>query len=256
MKISVAMLAKDASAIIGDALESVDWADEVVVGIDSRTSDDTAEVAGKFANARIVSASLAEGFGVAKNTLIDEARNDWVLVMDTDERVTPELKQAILSADFETCQAYRVHRLNYVLGRAMRHGGLWPQDRPVRLINRHYAHYDSKPVHETMQVDGNIGTIGEYFTHLTHPTVASIMERVERCAPYEAELIVAEFAKSGKRVGVKELVWPATKRFVGKLVIKRGWKDGIPGLIEIVCMTFYAFYNHAKAWELQQQKDL
>jgi len=255
MKISVAMLAKDASAIIGDALESVDWADEVVVGIDSRTSDDTAEVVGKFGNARIVSASLAEGFGVAKNALIDEARNDWVLVMDTDERVTPELRQAIISADFGARQAYRVNRLNYMLGRAMRHGGWWP-DYPVRLINRHHAHYSSKPVHEEMQVDGNVGTISEYFIHLTHPTVASIMERVERCAPYEAELIVAEFAESGKRVGVKELLWPATKRFVGKMVVKRAWKDGIPGLIELVCMSFYAFYNYAKAWELQRQKDL
>jgi len=107
-----------------------------------------------------------------------------------------------------------------------------------------------------MQVDGTVGTISQYFIHLTHPTVASIMERVERCAPYEAELIAAGFAESGKRVGVKELVWPATKRFVGKMVIKRAWKDGIPGLIELVCMSFYAFYNYAKAWELQQQKDL
>ncbi len=252
MKMSVAMLAKNAADVIEDALASVSWADEVVVGVDDTTTDDTAEMARKFENVRVISVSMTRGFGRAKNDVVEACRNDWVLVMDSDERVTPELERAIDALDLAGYSAYAINRLNFMLGRAMHYGGWWP-DYQLRLLDRRHAKYSGKPVHEELQVSGRVGRIDSYFVHLTHPTVASVLDRVQRYSDYEAELIAAEFKKSGRKIGAKALIGPALREFWRRLVLRRAYKDGMPGFIEAVIQSFSVFANYAKAWEMQQR---
>lgn len=148
-RLSVVMIAKNAADLLADCLASVSWADEVVV-LDSGSTDNTVELA-RSLGARVYSNTDWRGYGIQRQRAQDYATHDWVLMIDTDERVTPELKAAILKV-LDAPQRgviYSIARRNYFLGRFMRHSGWYP-DRVMRLYERARYRYNDNLVHESL----------------------------------------------------------------------------------------------------------
>ncbi|MDP2695211.1 MAG: glycosyltransferase family 2 protein, partial [Gallionella sp.] len=158
MKLSVIIITKNEAANIRACLESVAWTDEIIV-VDSGSSDATAEICGEF-GARVYVHDWP-GFGVQKNRALGYATHEWVFSIDADERVTPELRnaiEAVLRKDDDVRSAYRVSRLSSYCGRFMRHSG-WHPDHIVRLFRRAAAHFSDDLVHERLLVEGQIGEL-------------------------------------------------------------------------------------------------
>ena len=155
--VSVALITRNEAANLPRTLASVSWAQEIVV-VDSGSTDATLEIA-RGAGARVFEEPWT-GFGAQKNSAIDKTRGDWILSLDADEEVSPELAREIqaLLAGEPGFSAYRIPRLNHFLGRALRHGGYWP-DPKMRLFRRGAARFEERPVHETMQADGPDGQL-------------------------------------------------------------------------------------------------
>lgn len=146
-RLSVVMIAKNAADLLADCLASVSWADEVVV-LDSGSTDNTVELA-RSLGAQVYSNTDWQGYGIQRQRAQDYATHDWVLMIDTDERVTPELKESILKV-LDAPQRgviYSIARRNYFLGRFMRHSGWYP-DRVMRLYERARYRYNDNLVHE------------------------------------------------------------------------------------------------------------
>ncbi len=148
-RLSVVMIAKNAADLLPDCLDSVSWADEIIV-LDSGSTDSTVELARRL-GAQVYTHTDWRGYGIQRQRAQDYATGDWVLMIDTDERVTPELRQAILKV-LEAPQRgaiYSIARRNYFLGRFMRHSGWYP-DRVLRLYERARYRYNDNLVHESL----------------------------------------------------------------------------------------------------------
>src|SRR5690606_33239293 len=163
MRLSVIIITRNEAANIEACLQSVGFADECIV-LDSGSTDDTVALAAAF-GARVETTADWPGFGPQKNRALDLATGDWVLSLDADERVTPELAQEIQAvlreADFE---AYDMPRLSSFCGRFMRHSGWWP-DRVVRLFRRGAARFTDAAVHERVDARGPIGHLQPHLLH-------------------------------------------------------------------------------------------
>ena len=150
--LSVALITRNEAANLPRTLASVRWANEIVV-VDSGSTDATLAIA-RDAGARVFEESW-KGFAAQKNSAIAHSTGDWILSLDADEEVSPELAQEIqaLLGGEPAFSAYRIPRLNHFLGRPLRHGGYWP-DPKLRLFRRGTAQFADRPVHETMQMIG------------------------------------------------------------------------------------------------------
>ena len=151
-RLSVVMIAKNAADLLPDCLASVAWADEIVI-LDSGSTDNTADVA-RAAGAKVFTDTDWQGYGIQRQRAQSYATGDYVLMIDTDERVTPELRQAIQTvlAAPQPGAVYSIARRNYFLGRFMRHSGWYP-DRVMRLYARERYQYNDNLVHESLACD-------------------------------------------------------------------------------------------------------
>jgi glycosyltransferase involved in cell wall biosynthesis len=249
VKISAVILAKNEEATIGECIASLDFADEVVVGIDSTTTDDTKKVA-KRLGVKTFDVEVKDGFASAKNTLINHATNDWILIIDADERVSPELKQRLADLDVkEEIKGYWINGRNNLLGRFFYHGGWYP-DPHIRLVDRRFASYGDKKIHEQMEVRGKVGAINADILHYTHRTIKEVVRRVDQYSDFESEIL----ADSLPSIGLKQFFIAPFKHWWMRMIVKRGYKDGKEGIIEANIQAFYVFLNYAKAWELHKHR--
>lgn len=231
---------------LADCLASLSFADENVV-VDSESADRTAAIA-EGAGACVVRQKWL-GFGPQKNLGMEKATGDWILIVDADERVTPELRDeilALLSAPEEPAHAaYTVPRKNHEYGAWIRHGGAWP-DRQLRLLRRGRGAYNDVAVHENLVVEG---TIGELSGPLLHFSERSTSERVVKVDRYST-LAAKERAKRGlPRVGRATLLLHPMATFFKIYVTRKGWRDGIPGLIHAMMVALHTFLKYAKLYE-------
>jgi glycosyltransferase involved in cell wall biosynthesis len=249
MRLSVVILAKNESEMLPGALKSVEWADEVIVGVDTTTTDDTKAIA-EQAGAKTLAIDVSAGFASAKNELIDVASQDWVLVLDADERVDTSLKQllpALMGNPDAT--AYSIPFKTYLLGKLVTHGG-WGREEHIRLIRRKYARYDSKIVHEEMATDGKTLICNGTISHFTHRTIEAIVGKISLYSSLEAEAIAETMPIPTKG---RHILLPAIREFIRRYIKLRGYKDGLVGFIECSLQSYYVFISHAKAWEINQK---
>jgi glycosyltransferase involved in cell wall biosynthesis len=242
------MIAQNESARIRRALESVRWADEIVV-IDGGSDDDTVAIAESLG--AVVQVHPWPGvFGIQIQRSLDATTGDWVFRLDADEAVTPELATQLRSAVESSSPAdgYRVRRRNYFLGRWIRHGGWWP-DPQLRLVRRSGACVRGAPGHETIHIDGRIEDLTGALEHDTHPSLGAALERVER---YSAHLAPDRAAR--KRIRPVHLVTHPVAAFVRKYVVQAGWRDGPHGFLIAAIHAMVKFCVYARAWELQREK--
>jgi glycosyltransferase involved in cell wall biosynthesis len=248
MKLSVIIITKNEAAHIGECLDSVAFADERVV-LDSGSTDATCDIA-RQRGARVEISADWPGFGPQKNRALDLATGDWVLSLDADERVPPELAREIRRVMAQPdADGYRVARLSCFCGRWMRHSGWWP-DYVVRLFRRDAGRFSDDAVHEHVDVRGRVATLPG---HLLHHPYASLEVFIDKINRYSTEAALKAHAR-GRRTTVLGPFGHGTWTFLRHYVLRRGFLDGWQGLVLAGMAATGSFYRYAKLFWLGRRK--
>jgi glycosyltransferase involved in cell wall biosynthesis len=241
-KLTVTVITRNESANLAPALDSVSWADEVIV-VDSRSTDDTATIAERH-GARVIVRDWP-GYSAQKNFAAREAAHDWILSIDADERVTPALADEVraLMAAEPGARGYRIPRVSYYLGRWIRSTDWYP-DYQLRLYDRRVSAWAGL-VHEGVDVKGPIGRLHADLQHLPYRDMSHHLETIDRYT----SLAARQMRERGQRVGVAGLLARPVGAFLRNYVIRSGWRDGSVGLVVSVLNSYYVFLKFAKLWE-------
>jgi glycosyltransferase involved in cell wall biosynthesis len=238
--VSLCVIAMDEEDNIADCLGSADFVAERIV-VDSHSKDATRERAAA-AGARVVERDWP-GHVQQKNFAIDAASNDWVLCLDADERVSPELGAAISAALGSTpaAVAFAMARRNRFLGRWLCHGEGYP-DWIVRLFDRRHARWTDEPVHENVKTSGSIARLTGDLLHASAESLDAYIAKQNRYTTIQAEAMHTR----GERASVVRLVGSPLARFIRFYVVRLGFLDGIAGLVHIAIGCFASFMKYAK----------
>lgn len=237
---------------IEDCIRSVEWADEIYL-LDSFSTDGTIElVREKFPRVRIEQREYL-GAAAQKNYGIDRCANDWIFVLDADERVTPKLRAEILRTLEGPLDvwAYSVGRRNFMLGEEVRFSGL-QRDRVTRLFHRGHARYPNRRVHADLLVDGATGRLGAKMDHYYIRSFDHMIAKMTRYANWGA----AQMFIDGKTTGAWGIFSHTFGRFIRDYVFNLGFLDGTRGLISVGMHVYYTFWKYAKLWEFTQLERL
>ena len=244
MKISATIVTLDEEENIARAVRSVQFCDEVLV-VDSGSEDRTVEIASSL-GARVVT-NAWPGYAAQKNVAAGLARNSWILSIDADEEVTPELADRIgrLSAEAHGCAGFDFPRLARYCGRWIRHSGWYP-DRKVRLYRRDLGQWVGQYVHESVEVSGPVGHLDGDLLHFTCDTLERHRKNVSRYT----DLAAREIQESGRSTPAWKLLLGPPFSFVKSYVLQLGFLDGAAGLRIASMAGLYVFQKNLKARRL------
>ena len=247
LPLSLVIIARDAAHELPDCLASAAFAAEAVV-VESGSSDDTAAVAVRC-GARVIGHAW-EGFGPQKNFAVGQARHDWVLCLDADERVTPELAAAIaalFTGGQPEAAAYSISRRNCFLGRWLAHGEGYP-DWNIRLFDRRRARWSDDLVHEKVVADGPAARLDGDLLHASAESIDAYIAKQNRYTTVQA----GEMHARGERAGAAQIVLSPVARFLRFYVFRLGFLDGVAGFAHIAIGAFASFLKYAKLRALEQ----
>lgn len=232
----VIILTKNESAHITDCIESARFADHIIV-LDSYSDDDTVDLA-RDAGAEVIQHPFTD-YASQRNAALDvvSGRFDWVLFVDADERVTPELAKAVRRAldENKTYAGWRTPRHNYIFGRLTRATGWYP-DYQTRLLRAGRARYDPmRKVHEVVILDGELGTLDAHFTHYNYRDLAQFTAKQRKYTAYEAQIMYQE----GIRPKPRNYILQPLRHFRWRFVTLKGYRDGWHGLRLSLLMAGY-----------------
>jgi glycosyltransferase involved in cell wall biosynthesis len=252
-KLTVTVITHNERSHIAAALASVSWADEIIV-VDSRSTDGTIEIARQHAT-RVEERDWA-GYGAQKNYAADQAANDWILSIDADERVTPELAaeiRAVMSRG-PVAPGYLMTRVAHYLGRWIRSTDWYP-DYHLRLYDRRAARWSERRVHESVEVDGRPKgdkRLPRLRGELLHYPYRDMSDHLRKIDTYTT-LAAQEWDAEGKRgTAWQALVYPRLA-FFRNYILRRGFRDGRTGLLVSLLNSYYVFLKYAKLMELQRR---
>jgi glycosyltransferase involved in cell wall biosynthesis len=247
MSLSVILITKNEETNLKDCLESVSFADEIIV-VDSQSSDKTQEIARSF-DAKLEITSDWPGFGLQKNRALNLATQDWVLSIDADERVTPELKQEILAAiaSPNAADCYAIPRSSWYCGRFMKHSGWYP-DYVDRLFKRGTAKFSDHLVHEHLLPMGSKEKLKHHFLHYSFRDFSQVLKKIDTYSSASAE----QSFRQGKRSSVCKAFWHAVWAFIRTYFLRLGFLDGPQGLALAISNAEGTYYRYIKIWLLQQ----
>jgi len=245
-KLSVTIITKNEAADLGDALESVSWADEVIV-VDSESTDGTVAIARRFASH--VTVRPWPGYVEQKNHAAQLATHDWILSLDADERVTPALAREIRAAIAQTpaYAAFRIPRVTWHLGRWIRSTDWYP-DHQVRLYDRRSAQWTGTYVHESVTAQGPLGELKGELQHFAYRDIADHLETIDRYTTYSAR----QMREAGRHAGLLRLAGHPPLAFLRNYIARGGFRDGVPGFVISSLNAYYVFLKFAKLWELER----
>lgn len=246
MSLAVVIITKDEERNIAACLESVRWADERIV-VDAESRDRTVAIAKQ--HAAQVHVRPWPGFGPQKNFGIEQARAEWILIVDADERITPALReeiQALLKAGPQgDIAGYEIPRRNYFYGRWIQGGGIYP-DYQLRLFRRVAGRYDDTQLHENLRLRGRIGRLSQPMDHDSMPTIRAHVRKMMRYTTLGAE----EKLKTRSKVTAMEIAGHHFGTIVKTYVLRKGYRDGVHGVIVALFAGMHTFVKYVKAWEL------
>jgi len=243
--LSAVLITRNAAAVLAPCLESLAFADEIVV-VDSGSSDGTAEIAGRY-GARLVQKEWL-GFGRQKQYAVDQARHDWVLCLDADETVSPRLAASIQAAlAAPVSPVYRMPRRNRFLGRWLSHGEGYPDWSP-RLFNRMNARWSDDLVHEKVLYAVTPGTLQGDLMHDSSDDLTAYLERQNRYTTLAAR----QAYELGRSAGFFHILMSPVVRFLKFYVLRLGFLDGMPGLLHISIGCINSYLKYAKLIELRK----
>jgi len=246
--ISVCVIAMDEEDHIADCLRSADFADERIV-VDSHSKDRTREIAASL-GARVVERDWP-GHVEQKNFALAQATQEWVLCLDADERVSPELRASILAAleRPDLPDGFDCARRTWYLGRWIRHGGWYP-DRKLRLFRRAAGRWTGTNPHDRVEVAGRVGRLDGDLLHFSYDSISDHLRTIDSFTSIAAR----EKRAAGERAGLSGLVLHPVGKFLRMYVAKAGFLDGFPGFAAAVSGAYYVFLKYAKLWEMEHAK--
>ena len=241
--LSVAIITHNEEKNIRDALESVKWADEIVV-VDSGSTDKTQEICREYTD-KIYSFEW-HGFSEQKNRAVSFTTQPWVFVLDADERVTVELKDEILNItkDKSSKDGYYLPRKNYFARRWIKHGGWWP-DYTLRLFRREKGLFEAREVHESIKVIGSTGYLKNPIEHYTYKDIDDYLKRMQTYSTLAAK----ELFKKRCRGSILDIIFRPPATFFKMFFLQLGILDGIYG---IILAYLYSVYTYKKYWKLRE----
>jgi glycosyltransferase involved in cell wall biosynthesis len=246
-RLSAIIIAKNEARNIGACLDTLAFCDERIL-VDGNSDDGTPEIA-RAKGARVTTAAW-HGFGAQKNFALSLAGCDWVLSIDADERVSPELAHAIEAAlGCHGVDGYEMPRRSSFLGREMRHSG-WSPDYVLRLFRRGRARFTDDLVHERVVCDGQVGRLAESLLHYPVIGLEDAVGRMDRYSTAGAEMLVASGRRLSFGSGIAHGLWS----FLRAYVWRRGFLDGREGFLLAVANAEGTYYRYMKAW-LKARRD-
>lgn len=253
-KISIVVSAYNEEKFIADCLKSArSVADEIIL-VDNTSDDKTADIAKKLADITLTRANNPVMLNINKNFGFAKASGDWIISLDADERITPqlaaEIKKAVKTSEFN---GYEIPRKNIIFGKWIEHSIWWP-DYNLRLFRRGLGKFAEKHVHEKLEVKGNVGKLENPIVHYNYQTVSQFIRKLDKTY---SESEVENFLKSGKHINWYDAIrWPISD-FLKTFFLEKGYKDGLHGLVLSQLQAFYALIYFAKVWERKENfKDL
>jgi glycosyltransferase involved in cell wall biosynthesis len=250
LPLSLIVITRDAAVDLAACIASAPFVAETVV-VDSGSRDDTVAVAQR-AGARVVPHAF-EGFGPQKDFAVAQAAHDWVLCLDADERVSPDLSAAIralFAAGPPAASAYAIARRNRFLGRWLAHGEGYP-DWIVRLFDRRRARWSSDPVHEKVVAQGAVARLRGDLMHASAESIDTYIAKQNRYTTMQAQAMHA----SGETASALRLATSPVARFFRFYVVKLGFLDGAAGFAHIAIGAFASFLKYAKLRDLTARRD-
>lgn len=246
--ISLVVITLNEEHNIERCIRSVPFASEVLV-IDSGSKDSTCEIA-RFLGAHVIHKSWL-GFGPQKKFATSQAQNDWILSLDADEALSPELAREIMDrfSALDPRKGYEMPRKSWHLGRWILHGGWYP-DYQLRLYNRQHSNWPDSPIHERVQAP----EVERLKSPIHHFVFNSLSDQVATNDRYSGLLAKKDF-EAGKKFSFLKLVFKPWTKFIECYFLKRGFLDGLPGLIIAVSAAYSIFLRWSKIWELEMKKD-
>jgi len=248
-EISVCIITLNEEENIRDCLESVKWVEEIVV-VDSLSKDRTVDVCREYTDK--VFQIEWQGHVKQKNSALKYTTNEWVLCLDADERVSPELKEEIehrLTTDAGSFDGYSFPRRSYYLGRWINHGGWYP-DYKLRLFKKSQGRWGGQDPHDKVILKGTSTRLKGEILHFVYKDLSYQLKTVDNFSAITAGVLERE----GERFSLSKLLFRSPFRFIEMYFIKQGFRDGFPGFIIAVTSSFYVFLKYAKLWELQKNK--
>jgi glycosyltransferase involved in cell wall biosynthesis len=242
--LTVTVITHNEAANIAAALESVRWADEIIV-VDSESTDDTVAIARRYTDRVIVRAW--PGYVDQKNFAAEQASHDWILSLDADERVTLALSGEIRTVLDGTTQAagYRIPRVAFHVGRWIRSTDWYP-DYQLRLYDRRRARWAGRYVHESVRVDGAIGRLRHELQHFAFRDLAHHAQTMDRYTTLAAR----QMFEDGRRAGWIDILVLPRLTFFRNYILRGGFRDGMAGLVISAMNSYYVGLKFAKLWEL------
>jgi glycosyltransferase involved in cell wall biosynthesis len=246
-RLSAIVITRNEAGNIGECLDSVGFCDERIV-VDCGSTDDTVAIA--RAKGATVAYRAWEGFGAQKNHALSLASGDWVLSIDADERVTPELAAAIKHASEEgRADGYEFPRLSSFCGRLLRHSG-WHPDYVLRLFRRGKARFDDAIVHERVICAGVVKRLSPPLIHHPVARLEDALSRMDRYSTASAEAIVA----AGRKVSFMTGIGHGLYSFLRTYILRAGFLDGAEGFLLAVANAEGSYYRYMKAWLAMRER--
>lgn len=247
-RLSVAIITLNEERNLADCLASVAFADEIVV-VDGGSRDRTCEIA-RAAGARVIEERDWQGFGIQKNRAVDACSGDWVLSIDADERVPPNLRDEVQAAlRVSAFDVYELPRSSFYCGRFMRHSG-WRPDYVRRLFRRGSARFSPAPVHESLQTDRSVGRMRTPLEHWSFRTMEDVLDKVNRYSSLSAPIVI----ERGGRPTLLTAILHGAGAFFRTYFLRRGFLDGSHGFMLAVSNAEGSYYRYVKAMLIRQQK--
>ncbi|MGP0566022.1 MULTISPECIES: glycosyltransferase family 2 protein [unclassified Nitrospina] len=245
--LSVILITKNEAVRIRQCLESVKWADEIVV-LDSGSTDGTPDICREYTD--LVHDVDWPGFGPQKNRALDMATGDWVLSVDADEVVTDALRDEIeRTLRKPKYNGYKIPRSSHYVGRRIRHSG-WTPDYVVRLMKKGSGAFTNSLVHEKLEIAGKVGRFKNPLIHYSFDTFEDVLDKMNRYSTYNAQMLYEQDRNSSLMEAVARGMWA----FFRAYILKRGFLDGRQGFQLAVSNAEGTYYKYVKLMELYQNK--
>ena len=245
--LSVIIITKNEGTHIGSCLQSVLWADEIIV-LDSGSEDDTVDICKQYTESVFI--TNWPGFGIQKQRALDKAQGDWVLSIDADEVVTTELRTEIEKAlQQQEFNGYYIPRLSSYCGKQIRHGGWWP-DYVLRLFRRNTGYFTESVVHERIVVQGEIGNLTSPLLHDAFVSLDEVLRKVNDYSSLGAEML----RQKGVQPTLSKAIFKAFWIFIRTYLLKAAFLDGRQGLMLSISNAEGTYYKYVKLLELQNRR--
>lgn len=248
--ISVVILTKNEEKNIEDCLRSLDFCDEIIV-IDDNSEDKTVELA-KKSKAKVFTRTLNNDFSRQRNFGLEKARGEWILFIDADERVTPSLCDEIIQLTnnpITQCNGFYIKRRDFMWESELKYGETG-NIKLLRLARKDAGKWEGK-VHEKWKVNGKLGELKNPLLHYPHQTITEFLREIN----FYTDIRVQELYEKGASVYWWSIILYPKVKFFRNFFIKKGFLDGLPGLILALMMSFHSFLVRGKLWLMLQKKN-